>query len=55
MITPPVVARQYTPEDLLTMPDGHHFDLVNGHLVERHTGAESRRKFSPVNKLHQVE
>lgn len=30
-----------TPEDLLTMPDGHRFDLVNGKLVERNMGAES--------------
>jgi hypothetical protein len=34
MSTPAVVLHQYTPEDLLTMPDGHHFDLVDGHLVE---------------------
>ena len=40
-MTPPVMARRYTPEDLLTMPDGHLFDLVDGHLVERHMGAES--------------
>ena len=40
MSTPPVVSHQYTPEDLLTMPDGHHFDLVDGHLVERHMGAD---------------
>jgi Uma2 family endonuclease len=31
----------YTPEDLLAMPDSHRFDLVDGHLVERHMGAES--------------
>lgn len=30
-----------TPEDLLTMPDGHRFELVNGKLVERNMGAES--------------
>jgi hypothetical protein len=36
MSTPTVVSHQYTPEDLLTMPDGHHFDLVDGYLVERH-------------------
>lgn len=26
---------QYTPEDLLTMPDGDSYELVNGELVER--------------------
>jgi Uma2 family endonuclease len=25
---------QYTPEDLLTMPDGNRYELVNGQLVE---------------------
>jgi Uma2 family endonuclease len=30
-----------TPEDLLQMPDGHHYELVNGKLVERNMGAES--------------
>jgi Uma2 family endonuclease len=25
----------YTPEDLLTMPDGDRYELVDGHLVER--------------------
>jgi len=29
--TPP---RQYTPEDLLTMPDGDLYELVDGELVE---------------------
>jgi Uma2 family endonuclease len=36
-----VVSQRYTPEDLLAMPDGHRFDLVDGHLVERNLGAES--------------
>jgi Uma2 family endonuclease len=34
-------ARRYTPEDLLAMPDGKRYELVNGRLVERNTGAES--------------
>jgi Uma2 family endonuclease len=34
-------ARRYTPEDLLAMPDGKRYELVNGRLVERHMGAES--------------
>jgi Uma2 family endonuclease len=29
-----VSATQYTPEDLLTMPDGNHYELVDGQLVE---------------------
>ncbi|HEY7428302.1 MAG TPA: Uma2 family endonuclease [Gemmataceae bacterium] len=29
---------EYTPEDLLTMPGGENFELVNGRLVERHMG-----------------
>jgi Uma2 family endonuclease len=32
----------YTPEDLLTMPDGEKkYELVDGHLVERNTSVES--------------
>ena len=27
--------KQYTPEDLLTMPDGDRYELVNGQLVEQ--------------------
>jgi len=33
--------RRYTPEDLLAMPDGKSYELVDGHLVERKVGAES--------------
>jgi len=29
----------YTPDDLLTMPDGDRYELVDGHLVEHHRGA----------------
>ena len=29
---------KYTPEDLLTMPDGYRYELVDGNLVERHMG-----------------
>lgn len=32
---------QYTPEDLLAMPDGKNYDLVGGQLVERNVGIES--------------
>src|SRR5580704_1807154 len=31
----------YTPEDLLTMPEGKHFELVDGKLVERNVGSFS--------------
>jgi len=29
---------RYTPQDLLEMPDGDRYELVGGHLVERHMG-----------------
>lgn len=32
-----------TPEDLLRMPDGDNYELVDGKLVERHVSAESSR------------
>ena len=31
----------YAPEDLLTMPDGEHYELVDGQLVEKDMEAES--------------
>ena len=31
----------YTPEDLLSMPDGEGYELVHGRLLERKMGAES--------------
>src|SRR5205823_4267155 len=31
----------FTPEDLLSMSDAVDYELVDGHLVERHMGAES--------------
>lgn len=37
------VAKSYTPEDLLTMPDADRYELVNGELVERNMGFESGR------------
>lgn len=33
--------RRVTPEDLLTMQDGDHYELVDGELVERATGTEA--------------
>ena len=35
-LIPPRV--EYTPEDLLTMPDGDMYELVDGNLVARHMG-----------------
>ncbi|MHB1558036.1 MAG: Uma2 family endonuclease [Isosphaeraceae bacterium] len=35
------VVTRYTPEDLLAMPDGKSYELVDGELVERNIGAES--------------
>src|SRR6516162_4998637 len=34
-------ARRYTPEELLSIPDGKCYELVDGRLVARNTGAES--------------
>lgn len=34
-------ATTYTPEDLLTMPDGKDYELVDGQLVERNMGIKS--------------
>ncbi len=38
-----LLTRPYTPEELLRMPDGDRYELVDGHLVERAMGAESSR------------
>lgn len=32
---------RYTPEDLLAMPDGDRYELVDGNLVERNMGAKA--------------
>ena len=36
-----VLAELMTPDELLAMPNGDDYELVNGELVERHMGAES--------------
>jgi Uma2 family endonuclease len=33
--------KRHTPEDLLAMPDGDRYELVDGELVERHMGFRS--------------
>ena len=43
MSTATTTKARYTPEDLLAMPDGKSYELVDGQLVERHMGAESSR------------
>src|SRR5437660_1455544 len=34
-------AKTFTPEELEQLPDAVNYELVDGHLVERHMGAES--------------
>ena len=41
MSTSVATKTQYTPEDLLAMPDGKSYELVGGQLVERKMGIES--------------
>src|SRR5216683_149243 len=41
----------YSPEDLLTMPDGDLYELVDGHLVERNMGAWSSYVGSRLHRL----
>jgi Uma2 family endonuclease len=36
-----VAEKTYTPDELLTMPDRKHYELVDGHLVERHVSVLS--------------
>lgn len=36
-----IEATRYTPEDLLTMPEGERYELVDGQLVERNMGAKA--------------
>jgi hypothetical protein len=31
-----VAEKIYTPDDLLTLPDRKNYEIVDGHLVERH-------------------
>ncbi|MBI5757949.1 MAG: Uma2 family endonuclease [Planctomycetales bacterium] len=45
--TPPKV----TPEELLTMPDGVNYELVNGELVERNMGFQCSRIGTTITRL----
>jgi Uma2 family endonuclease len=40
ILTPPTPV---TPEDLLSLPDGKSYELVDGRLMERHMGLESSK------------
>ncbi len=40
-MTPTIAEGPHTPEELLTMPDGNRYDLIDGNLVERGMGAEA--------------
>lgn len=46
----PASKKKYTANDLLTMPDGDLYELVDGELVERSMGAESAFL---AGKIHQ--
>ncbi len=41
MSTAVAIQTEYTPEDLLALPDEKSYELVDGQLVERKMGAES--------------
>ena len=40
-------AALYTPDDLLRLPDGDAYELVDGRLVEKHMGGESSLSWRP--------
>lgn len=40
---------RFTAEDLLAMPDGHRFELIDGQLLKRAMGAKSSRTAQNVN------
>ena len=42
-MSPVLSDQKITPDDLLAMPDGESFELVNGQLVEREMGFKSSR------------
>ena len=39
-----------TPEELLDIPDGDRYELIDGELVERNMGAESSRIAQKINQ-----
>ena len=50
-MTPFLQEREYTPEDLLGLPDGPRFELIDGRLVERAMGAMSSRVGMRIGSL----
>jgi Uma2 family endonuclease len=42
---------QHTPEELLQMPDGHRYELIDGKLVERNMGAEASEVAANVIRI----
>lgn len=46
-----VAERKYTPEDLLHMPDGDRYELVDGQLVEREMSAWSSYVAGRIHRL----
>lgn len=42
---------EITPEQLLEMPEGDHYELIDGKLVERHMGAKSNRVAVRVSRF----
>lgn len=37
------IEKRYTPEDLLRMPDGDRYELIDGQLVEKNVGSKASR------------
>src|SRR5438046_860533 len=46
-----VLETRHTPDDLLTMPDGDFYELVDGELVERNMSLKSSYVAARVNRL----
>lgn len=44
-----VLEKRYTPEDLLEIPDGERYELIEGDLVETEMGAEANWVASRIN------
>jgi Uma2 family endonuclease len=51
MSTATQTIRQSTPDDLLAMPEGKHYELIDGHLVEREVSALSSLVALEVGRL----
>src|SRR5262245_5022960 len=52
--TQPVAAEangKHTPEELLSMPEGHRYELIDGNLVERNMGAKSSLAAARIGRM----